>query len=137
MPTKTYVYFAVFDLGDDPRVVSEIMEIEPTGAWVKGERYESVSPNARRTHSRWFLESGLDQGEELEPQLDALLAKLEFRKAQIALVHARFRVHIGIAQYFHDVNPGFVLTAETLARLAKLGLAIEFDQYCLGGQRSS
>jgi len=80
VPTKTYVYFAVFDFGDDPHVVSEIMEIEPTGAWVKGERYAPASPSARRTHSRWFLESGLDQTEELEPQLDALLAKLEFTK---------------------------------------------------------
>ena len=137
MPTKTLGYFAVFDFGDDPHVVSEIMGMEPSGAWVKGERYESLSPNARRTHSRWFLESGLDHTEALEPQLDALLAKLEPRKAQIALVQARFPVHIGIAQYFHEANPGFVLAPEALARLAKLGLAVDFDQYCLGGERSS
>ena len=83
----------------------------------------------------WFLESGLDQTEELEPQLDALLAKLERRKAPIAAIHARFRAHIGIAQYLHEVNPGFVLTAETLAR-SEIRLAIEFDQYCLGGELS-
>jgi hypothetical protein len=131
------VYFAVFDFGDDPRVVSAIMGMEPTGAWVKGEPYESASLNARRTHSRWFLESGLDQAEAPEPQLDVLLSKLELRSAQVAAVLARFRAHIGIAQYFNEMNPGFVLTPETLARLAKLGLAVDFDQYCLGGERSS
>lgn len=137
MSTKTYVYFAVFDFGDDPQVVSAIMGMEPTGAWIKGERYDSASPNARRTHSRWFLESGLDQAEALELHLDALLAKLELRHAQVGLIHARFRAHIAIAQYFHERNPGFVLTPETLARVAKLGLAVDFDQYCLGGEQSS
>ena len=137
MPTKTHVYFAVFDFGDDPYIVSEIIGMEPTGAWAKGDWYESASPNARRTHSRWFLESGLDHAEAVEPQLDALLAKLEPRKMQIALVQVRFPAYIGIAQYLHEVNPGFVLAPETLGRLAKLGLAVDFDQYCLGDERSS
>ena len=93
MSTKTYVYFAVFDFGDDPQVVSAIMGMEPTGAWIKGERYDSASPNARRTHSRWFLESGLDQAEALELHLDALLAKLELRHASWAYSRAISRPH--------------------------------------------
>jgi hypothetical protein len=131
---KTHVYFAVFDFGDDPHIVTEIIGIEPTGAWAQGDWYESVLPNARRTHSRWFLESGLDHAAAVGPQLDALLAKLEPRKTQIALVQARFPAYIGIAQYFAEVNPGFVLAPETLGRLAKLDLAVDFDQYYFGNE---
>jgi hypothetical protein len=128
------VYFAVFDFGDAPHIITEIIGMEPTGAWVKGDWYESGLSNPRRTHSRWFLESGLDYTAAVGPQLDALLTKLESRQPQIALVQARFPAYIGIAQYFDELNPGFVLPRETLGRLAKLDLAVDFDQYYLGDE---
>ena len=131
MGTKTYVYLAVFDFGDDPEVVSAMMGMEPTKAWVKGEHYVTASPDARRTHSRWTVDSGLDQTEPLEAHLSALLTKIEPRHAVIQQVAQRFPAHIGVAQYLHEVNPQFELKADILRRFASLGLPISFDQYCV------
>ena len=129
MATKSHVYFGVFDFGDDPGVVSGIMGMEPTKAWVKG---EPVAPSgAIRTHSRWSLESGLDKEEPFEAHISALLAKLERKRTEIRRVAERFPARIGVAQYFDEANPGFRLEAEIVQRIAGLGLAIDFDQYCL------
>lgn len=132
MGTETKVYFGVFDFGDDPGVVTEMMGIEPTTAWVAGERYASPSPNARRTHSRWSLESGLSDAEPLEDHFAALLMRLEAKRLEIDRVVQRFSTRIGVAQYFHEANPQFVLEPDMLRRLAELRLSIYFDQYCLG-----
>ena len=137
MGARTHVYWGVFDFGDDPGVVSMIMGIEPTKAWVKGEHYATASPNARRTHSRWALSSGLDKAEPFEAHLSAILARLEPKRAEIEEVAQRFPVHIGVAQYFDEVNPQFRLDAEILRRFAQLGLPINFDQYCLGQDEDS
>lgn len=132
MGTRTHVYFGVFDFGDDLTVVSEMMGMEPTRGWVKGERYASPSPAARRTHSRWSLESGLDEAEPLEAHFAALLTRLEPKRSEIGRVAQRWPTRIGVAQYFHEVNPQFLMEADILQRFAALGLPINFDQYCLG-----
>ena len=132
MGTKTYVYLGVFDFGDDPGVVSEMMGMEPTHAWVKGEHYVARSPGARRTHSRWALESGLDEGEPLDAHFAALLTRLEPKRVEIGQVAQRFSARIGVAQYFYEVNVEFRIEPEILERLAALRLPIDVDQYCLG-----
>ena len=130
MGTKTHVDLAVFGFGDDPGVVSAMMGMQPTKAWVKGERFLPKYPDARRTHSRWVLSSGLDKTEPLEAHLEAILTRLEPMRAQIEQVAKRFPVEIRVAQYLHEVNPQFGLEADVLRRFANLGLAIQFDQYC-------
>ena len=137
MATKTHAYLAVFDFGDDPRVVSALLGLEPTKAWIKGEHYVTASSNARRTHSRWTLDSGLPQTEPLESHLSALLQRLEPKHAEIAEAAQRFPAHIGVAQYFYEANLQFELEADILRRLGKLGLPINFDQYCLGENEGS
>jgi len=137
MGTKTHAYLAVFDFGDDPDVVTAMMGMEPTKAWVKDEHYVTASPNARRTHSRWTIDSGLDETEPLEAHLSALLARLEPQHAEIAEVAQRFPAHIGVAQYFYEVNPQFELEVDILRRFARLGLPINFDQYCLRADEGS
>jgi len=103
----------------------------------KGERYAAVSPGARRTHSRWALDSGLAEGEPIEAHLAAPLARLEPKRDQIRQVAQHFPVQIGVAQYFHEVNPQFTIEPDMLRRYADLGLPIYFDQYCLGSDEGS
>jgi hypothetical protein len=132
-PTRTSVELEVFNFGENSGAVSSLMGVEPTKAWVKGDRYLSGSPAARRTHSRWSLSSGLRDTEPLEAHLVALLAKLEPLQSQLDQLKLRYSAQIGIAQYFYaEVNPQFRLEIELLGRLARLGLPLYFDQYCLG-----
>ena len=135
MKTRTKVYFGVFDFGDDPEVISTLMRMSPTESWAKGEPSDVRFPRARRTHSRWALSSGLDEEEPLEAHFGPLLTKLESRRTEIGVVAQQFPVHIGVAQYFHEVNPQFRVESDVLRRLAALGVQLAFDPYCLGNDQ--
>lgn len=132
MKTRTIVYFGVFDFGDDPNVVSTLMRLPPTQSWVKGEPSDARFPQARHTHSRWALSSGLGEDAPVEAHFDALLTKLESRGTEIGIVVQKFPVHIGVAQYIYEMNPQFHIESDILRRFANLGVRLSFDQYCLG-----
>ncbi len=128
---ETKAYFGVFEFGDDPSVVSKIMGVEPTKAWIKGEHYSKKHPSAIRTHSRRMLESGCGKNESIETHIDALLKRLENLTEQVKKITNIYSARIGVAQYFYEVNPQFVLKPETVKKLANLEVEIYFDQYCL------
>ena len=129
-PPAHHVYFAVFGFGDDPAVVTRAMGIEPTEAWVKGE--PGGERGGVRTHSRWVLRSALRLAEPVDAHFDDLLPRLECRREAVADVRARFDARLAVAAYAHEVNPGFRLSAAVVQRVAALGLALDFDVYCLG-----
>lgn len=124
-----HVYFAVFGFGDDPSVVTRIMGVEPTKAWVKGEPI-SEPRKGRQTHSRWVLQSELPLVEPIELHFASLLPQLECRREAVANVLARFETHLAVAAYWHE-HPGFRLSASIIQRIAALGLEVDFDLYCL------
>lgn len=132
MTTSTRAYFGVFGFGDDPAVVTALMRMPPTQAWVKGERSDSRFPEAHRTHSRWALSSGVDETAPVEAHFADLLTKLESRREEIGLVSQRFPVKIVVVQYVYETNPQFTIESDTLRRFADLGIRLCFDQYCLG-----
>ncbi len=137
MSTETRVYFGVFEFGDDPCVVTSLMRVEPTSAWVKGEHYSQEHPTAIRTHSRWSLDSGLPRSASIEEHLTALLVILKPLRKQIVEASERFSTRIGVAQYIYETNPQFFLEPATLQGLADLRLLVYFDQYCLGDATGS
>lgn len=132
MKTRTRVYFGVFDFGDEPDVVSAVMQMAPTEAWTKGQAYDARFPAARRTHSRWALSSGLGEEAPVEAHFDALLTKLETKRHEVGAVAQRFPVSVVVVQYFYEANPQFNIDSAIVRRFAELGFSIYFDQYCLG-----
>jgi hypothetical protein len=132
MELETRVYLGVFDFGNDPNVVSDLMGVPPTEAWVKGEYYSSKFPLAVRTHSRWMLSSGLPLEAGVEDHLRALLVRLQPLRSQIMETAARFDVGVGIAQTVRKCNVEAILDPEVVRGLAELGVWIRLDQYFLG-----
>jgi hypothetical protein len=128
--TKTYVFFAVFEFGDDLDAVTSAMEHAPTEAWLRGDPTPG-HPTAKRTHSRWTLSSGLPTNETFEVQLAALLIQLESRADRVRAVMSRWSAGVMVAIYTSMANPGMHLSATDVRRLAELGLPIDFDIYCL------
>jgi len=128
---KIHVFFEVFEFGQDPQVVTDLLQIEPSKAWAKGEPVQG-SKRGIRTHSRWVLESPLERSETVEEQLAALLPLLEARAAEVAEVSRRFEAGLMCACYFYETNPGFHLDSALLQRVSALGLDFDFDLYCLG-----
>jgi len=73
----------------------------------------------------------LDEETPIEAHFDALLTRLEAKRSEIGLLAQRFPCHIGVAQYFYEVNPQFHIESDILRRFADLGVRLCFDQYCL------
>jgi len=127
--TRIHVYFAVHGFGESPQVVTELLGIAPTTAWAVGD----AGPHGSARHlARWSLASPAGETATVEDQLAELLPPLEARAASVAETARQFDAGIECAAYFHEVNPGFHLDAALVARVAALGLSLDFDLYCLG-----
>lgn len=118
MEHEAQVFFAVFEFGQDAQVVTQLAGFEPTEAWVVGQPMQQQSTVTHR-FSRWTFKSPLPLSAPIEDHL-------------ASLVTARFPAHIAIATYFRTFTPGFHLPQQLLARVAALGLGIDFDLYFLG-----
>jgi len=132
--TEIHVYLGVFEFGDDPQVVTDLLGIAPTKAWAAGTLMpgKAGERGGRWPHERWELVSPAGREASVEDQLLALLPLLEARADALAEASRRFEVGLACAAYFHEVNPGFRLDAALLRRIAALGLDFDFDLYCLG-----
>jgi hypothetical protein len=127
---KIHVSFGVIGFSGSPDVVTGLVGIEPTSAWATGDPGMRGEP---RRFARWTLASPAGEDAPVEDQLAALLPLLEARAAAVAEAARRFEAGIRCAAYFHEANPGFHLDAALVARVAALGLSLDFDLYCLGG----
>ncbi len=131
MKHDAHVFFAVFEFGQDASTVTQLAGFEPTESWVVGQPMRK-RPDVTHRHSRWTFKSPLPLAAPVEEHLDALLSALETHAIGIRAVTARFPAEIGCAVYFRTFTPGFHLPQRLLARVAALGLDIDFDLYFLG-----
>ena len=129
------VYFGVFKFAHDPESITDILGIQPTIAWRKG---DAGPGNSKRTHDRWELCGSRYGVDSFEEQLDELLSILEGRRAQVRQVVEQFEAGICCtATYCEDANPGFHLSETLISRLASLGLSCDFDLYIIEGDDES
>lgn len=131
MEHEAHICFVVLDFGQDPSVVTAVVGFEPTEAWLEGQPMRG-NPSAHHTHSRWMLKSPLPLSASVEDHLEALLSALEPHAVRIREAACRFSAGISCAIYFHSVNPGFHISNALAARVAAIGLGLDFDLYCLG-----
>ncbi len=131
MQHKAHVFFAVFEFGQEDSVVTALAGFEPTESWVVGQPMRQRADVPHR-FSRWTFKSPLTLSASVEEHLDALLSALEPNAAGVRAVRSRFPAHIGCAVYFRTHNPGFQLSEKITARVAALGLVLDFDLYFLG-----
>jgi hypothetical protein len=131
MEHDAHVFFAVFEFGRDASVVTQLAGFEPTEAWVVGQPMYK-RPDVAHKHSRWTFKSPLPLGSPVEEHLVALVSVLETHSAGILAVLARFSAEIVCAVYFHTFTSDLRLSQPLLARIAALGLDINFDFYFLG-----
>jgi hypothetical protein len=131
MEHKAHVYFAVFEFGQDVGIVTTLAGFEPTESWVEGLPMRR-HPNVTHRHSRWTFKSPLPLNAPVAEHLDTLLSALEPHATGVRAVRSRFPAHIACAIYFRTHTPGFQLSEILTARVAALGLALDFDLYFLG-----
>ena len=132
---EIHVFLSILDFDPAPPArVTELLGMEPTAAWTKGDAVPGL-PRTRRLHSAWRIESPLPRTATFEDQLQALLDILETRAGQVRAAAELYGAQITCAAYFDGVNTGFGLSAGDVARIAALGVSMDFDLYRLPEHR--
>ena len=128
---EIHVYLSISDFEPAaPSDVTALLGMEPTAAWRKGDAIAGLRRACRPT-SAWRLQNPLPRTASFEDQLQALLEILEPGADQVRAAAERYGAQISCAAYFASFNPGFGLSADHVARVAALGLSMDFDLYCL------
>jgi uncharacterized protein DUF4279 len=129
MANRIRMYFAVFGDWPSPDSVSAVFGRRPTGFHAKGETIRKSA--VVRKQSIWEIDSGLPEDSSVDEHLDSLLAILEKHDAGLRAVAGKSAVGIQCAAFWHTSQPGFHLSKDLLARVATLGISLDFDMYCM------
>ena len=126
---QSFVFFAVFEFDKDLDRVSSVVGVQPTRSWLKGEPFSEQG--GRHTHDRWELGSTSPDAASPEEKLLELVGTLEELAPGVRAAAEQFEAGIGCAVYTSQANPGIHISATLLARIAALGLTLDFDVYQL------
>ena len=138
VPTdESHVFLAVSDFGDDPSLVTSLLDLSPTQAWHVGDPLPN-HPTALRNHSRWTFRSPLPLSAHVDEHMEALLSLLELLAPRIRDCAARFPTELRCAIYYRQsFTPGIHLSETTLQRVAALGVPLDFELYFVGANGDS
>ena len=114
--------------GDDlnPHTLTQALGVQPDQAWAKGDLRPSGRP---RSAGRWGLTPHCARSEPFEVQLSHLLTRLEALPVMLSTFIQQYGGTIIVGYSSAEANFGFSLERATIARLARLGVSLDFDLY--------
>jgi Domain of unknown function (DUF4279) len=110
-----------------PEEVTEIIGVDPTRTWLRGDRISALATNLRHENG-WELKGSLGDGNPLDVQVLAMLRLL-------APAQSRFSglpdcsVRLSCAVYAYEGSPQMFLPREAIAGLAGIGAEVDIDYY--------
>ena len=129
--SESNTYRAYFTLvGEfDPGEITAHLKLQPTRSWKKGD----INPTTQRerNHSRWCLDSRIDEAVALEEHVSDVLDQLRPHISAISELRATVDGGMQLVAYFHTDYPGFSLDDSAIFELAQLRLGIDCDFYFL------
>jgi hypothetical protein len=127
-PNKYRAYFTVF--GEfDPEDVTRDLGLQPTRSWRRGD--VNGETGLERNHTRWSLESRLQDSEPLEFHVDDVLQQLQSAAGTVRKFAAEYNGTLQLVAYFYTAYPGLYMDIEQVKSLADLGLSFDCDFYYL------
>jgi hypothetical protein len=126
MGERAYAYLRVAGDALPLDEITEQMGVAPTESWRKGDagRYAS------HRDSGWCLHSPLPRENlRIDEHIEALLPLLEARAPAVRELGTRFNLYLECVGSFAKSSPGFFLSKDVVARIAALGLPIDYDVY--------
>ena len=124
----TFVSFGVFSFDCPKEKITELMGVEPTKSWNKGDVGVYVK---KMPILGWQLYSPLGRGNyRLNDHIESLLPILENKQSVIVSFSRIYKIGIACGGYFtSDSRPALHLSSEIITRLSRLCLSVDFDLY--------
>lgn len=123
---EQYAYYTVTG-AFDPTEITNRLGVQPSTSWSKGEVHPRTG--LERNFSRWSLCSRLRRDMPLEAHILDVLTQLEDNAEGFLAITDELDGWIQLVGYFPDDYPGFTLSSEIVARLARYHLSVDFDLY--------
>jgi hypothetical protein len=111
----------------DPNEVTRMLACEPTRANRKGET--PSGKNYRTVTGGWLLESKLPPTDELEVQLENLLASVTDDLSVWKELTTKYKVDMFCGLFLEAINRGFELSSKMMKALSERNISIGFDIY--------
>jgi hypothetical protein len=129
---RSTVTLRIFGKDLNPDEISRRLGATPTRARVKGPA-QSVTGSPDSVHippyGSWHLEAAECRPEDVNGQVDALLAQLTNELAVWASITSDCKVDIFCGLFMNGSNEGFSLSPETMSALASRNIRMSFDVY--------
>jgi hypothetical protein len=111
-----------------PDEITSQLDLKPTRIHIRGERKSSRVPLLWKD-SYWSLDCPINSESDPSDHLRWLLDVLEPKSAMVREISARFRVEIWCGFSSENGQGGFTMDANTLQRIANLGIPMTLDLY--------
>ena len=126
LTNREYAYFTVRGTGSH-LFVSSKLGVESTNEWSEGD-IDSRNNRPRRFMA-WNLESGLDDTHPIEEHIEKILNLIEPLKNKLDELSQMYELTIQCVGYFAGTGHGLHLDRDSIARISKLPVAIDYDYY--------
>lgn len=125
---SAYAYFKVTALDLPLSEITQLMGVEPTKSWQRGQPGEY---NPSRPDSGWCLHSSLPKtNTDMLAHIESVLALLAPHHQAVQQLATQFDKYLTCVGYYDELtSPGLHLSRETVSLLASLGLAVDADLY--------
>jgi hypothetical protein len=122
-----YAYLSIDDFSCPVTELTARIGLQPTEAWQAGDVVGKV--RFPRKYSAWKLRSRLPPLEEIERHVVDVLEQIRGREALFRDIAQEYSIRMQCVGYYNEYNPGFLLDADTIRRIAESGLKLDLDSY--------
>lgn len=138
--TKVMAYFCLVGDHFPLEEITEVLTIEPTETYTKGDiieknRATTFSPEVRkRVETDWTLSTGYQESYDINDQLKSLLNFLEGKQKDIIRLKKKYEltsIFIIVIEIENNQTPAMCLEKEIIDYASTIGAEIHFDLYVM------
>ncbi len=124
---REYVYFKIMGDSGAHIEITDLLKLEPTNAWNKGDI--NIKNNKPRKFTSWQLESGLNDTHPIQEHLDALFKILVPLQCELLNLSKKFDICFQCVGYFHPSGHGIHLDKSTVQKASAFAASFDMDFY--------
>lgn len=130
--TEFKVYIKIHEFDCSIEEITNLIGINPTKAWLKGDVIPNRKGNIKRGISSWILQSALSTDNKIEDHIDYLLNIVKSNYEVFKKLLQKYNGELTIVIYSYvENNLGFTLAADKLKDFINIGFTLDVDIYYL------